>query len=96
MNALVIFLIFRIILSLMFPIPFNNGNEISLKNGEISKTYNILMYRCDICYSYFLTKDDLMKHLEQYHPQEYEDINNITDKDSYFSRLLKKYESPLK
>jgi len=37
-----------------------------------------------------------MKHLEQYHPQEYEDINNITDKDSYFSRLLKKYESPLK
>ncbi|HOJ16812.1 MAG TPA: C2H2-type zinc finger protein [Caldisericia bacterium] len=96
MNALVIFLIFRITLSLIFPIPFNNGNEISLKNGEISKTYNILMYRCDICYSYFLTKDDLMKHLEQYHPQEYEDINNITDKDSYFSRLLKKYESPLK
>jgi hypothetical protein len=96
MNALVIFLIFRIILSLIFTIPFNNGNEISLKNGEISKTYNILMYRCDICYSYFLTKDDLMKHLEQYHPQEYEDINNITDKDSYFSRLLKKYESPLK
>jgi uncharacterized protein YqhQ len=96
MNTLVIFLVFRIVLSLIFPIPFNNENETSLKNGEVTKTYNILMYRCDICYSYFLTKDDLIKHLEQYHPQEYEDINNLTDGDSYFSRLLKKYEAPLK
>lgn len=96
MNALVIFLVFRIVLSLSFPIPFNNGRETSLKNSEVTKTYNILMYRCDICYSYFLTKDDLIKHLKQYHPQEYEDINNLTDRDSYFSRLLKKYEAPLK
>lgn len=94
MNILIIFIIFRIISSLIFPISFNN-NEIPKKANDYT-SYNIIMYQCDICYEYFLAREDLLKHLEYYHPQEFEDIKSLSaeEKDSYFKRLLKKYVPP--
>lgn len=94
MSTLVIFLIFRIVFSVIFPVSV--VEQLPQKEiKETKKIYNILMYRCDICYDYFLTKDDLMKHLEHYHPQKYEDIKSLPniEKDLFFSRLIKKYES---
>ena len=98
MNTLIIFLIFRIILFFIFPTPINYSSNQLIKGNETPTTYNILMYQCDICYDYFVTREDLIKHLEYYHPQKFEDIKNLPSKskDAYFTRLIKKYEPPVK
>ncbi len=92
MSILSIFIIFRIILSLMLPASLEYKNE-TIKKSQVLPNYNILMYQCDICYEYFLTQEDLLKHLEYYHPQEFEDVKSLSTKErcSYFERLLKRY-----
>lgn len=96
MSILSIFIIVRIILSLMLPVSLDYKSETIKKSSQVLPNYNILMYQCDICYEYFLTKEDLLKHLEYYHPQEFEDVKSLSTNErcSYFERLLKRYKPP--
>jgi len=98
MSIVSILIIIKIILTIFIQ-PSQVNYSFIKKSANISEkapiNYNIMLYKCDFCYGYFLTKDELSTHLMIYHPQEYEDIKILTEelKDKYFKRLLSNYDN---
>jgi hypothetical protein len=95
MSFISIFIIIKIILSIFFQSDIQNSTYLQLKKRDIQKdiiSYSVLMYKCDICYRYFVTKDDLLTHLKEFHPYEYDDVEFLPAelKEIFFNRMLTK------
>lgn len=76
--------------------PFQVNYALNDKITEKSSVnYNIMLYKCDICYDYFISKEELLIHLKMYHSQEHEDIKILTEefKEKYYKRLLSNYDN---
>ena len=98
MNVVSILIIIKIIITIFLQ-PYELNYSLINKNNNISNktsiNYNIMLYKCDICYDYFIARDELLTHLKTYHPHEYADIQVLTEemKEKYYKRLLSNYDN---
>jgi hypothetical protein len=97
MSFISILLIIKIIFTIFFQSDIQSLAYFKLNkqnNQKDSTNYSILMYKCDLCYKYFITKEDLTIHLKEYHPYKFEDIQILSNdlKEKYFDRMLFKFD----
>jgi len=97
MNIVSILIIIKIIINIFLQ-PYEVNYSLIKNNNNISNktsiNYNIMLYKCDICYGYFISREELLIHLKIYHPEEYADIQALTEemKEKFYKRLLSNYD----